>query len=100
MEPPIIMMRLSLRKVAGSLSMAAPTFISGPMAMSVIWPGLRRIWSGRKAAAAGGEGLAKRPASAERRWVKGPFGGDGRPAATGMGRRAAYGTEAAESMTR
>src|SRR2546427_402197 len=51
------MTRLSLREAAGSLLMAAPTFIRGPMAMSVIWPGHRRLWAWGRATGWGGGGV-------------------------------------------
>ncbi len=54
----MIITRFSLRNVSASLSIAAPTFMRGPIAISVTSLGLCRICSSRKVTASGWDGLA------------------------------------------
>jgi len=58
-DPPINTTRFNFRKVAASRSIAAPKFVSGPMAISVISPGCSRIAASKKSTARPG---ALRPA--------------------------------------
>ena len=79
---PITTTRFSFRNSAGSLSIIAPTFISGPIATSVISPGYLRICSSTKSTAAPCRFPSGR-ASAYRACVNSVFGSVRSPTATG-----------------